>query len=112
MDQLHGEKFNMNIQMSIQVCINCGIVFAITKKYEDQLRKSHESFYCPNKHSQYYSSESDAEKLKKQLKQSQCKFEEKESCCNRLESTVKHQEHVINGYKGQVTKLGKKKSKV
>lgn len=108
MNELHGQGINMNIEMAIQVCINCGIVFAITKEQEQNLRQSHESFYCPKGHSQYYPALSDKEKLKKQLKQSQNRFIEKNACCDRLESTVKHQENVINGYKGQLTKVKKK----
>ena len=87
------------IEMYYKICITCGITFGIPSEFNDQLQKNGKDFYCPSGHSQHYII---GKTLKEQL-------QEKNTYCIRLESTVKHQDHVINGYKGQVTKLRKAK---
>lgn len=47
-------------------CCNCGVFFAITADLERNLRKTKNSFYCPNGHSQSYS-KSTEEVLKEKL---------------------------------------------
>ena len=64
----------------IVTCSKCGIYFGLPENYQDSLRNSHDGFYCPNGHSQYYPSKSREEKLRYELKEekrkhSQTQFE-------------------------------------
>jgi len=49
-------------------CTVCKITYWITAKHESCLRDCHNTFYCPNGHTQYYPHETEEEKLKKKLK--------------------------------------------
>ena len=55
------------VEMLSEVCISCGTPFSIPANLQQQLRKNHNSFYCPNGHSQAYMGESNEEKLRRQL---------------------------------------------
>lgn len=57
----------MDVSIIEESCCKCGIAFWLTAKHKRHLRDSHEWFYCPSGHKQYYSGESDAEKYKRQL---------------------------------------------
>lgn len=50
-----------------QDCCTCGITFGFAAAYDKQLRKSHNSFYCPNGHSQSYTGKNEEEQLRKDL---------------------------------------------
>ena len=43
-------------------CCNCGIVFGIGSQRASDLRASHEWFYCPSGHAQWYTGETEAER--------------------------------------------------
>lgn len=45
-------------------CYKCAVAFAIPNDLDDQLRRSHEAFYCPHGHSQSYLHKSDVEKAR------------------------------------------------
>lgn len=49
-------------------CASCYVPFMITKKHQDRLRKSGETFYCPSGHKNYYTKSCESEL--QQLKQS------------------------------------------
>ena len=66
-----NQRIWLSSEFEIEVCINCGIVFAVVKKYIDKRRKDHRTFYCPNGHGQHYSQMSKEEQLKDQLKHCQ-----------------------------------------
>jgi len=59
------------IQSKIEVdlfdCTECGSYVALTANHEHALRATHKTFYCPNGHSQYFPSKTDAEKLREAL---------------------------------------------
>lgn len=40
----------------------CGILFAVPKTWDNERRRDHSSFYCPNGHIQHYTGESDVQK--------------------------------------------------
>lgn len=61
----------MEVSIFEESCCSCGMSFWMTTKHQKHLRDSHEWFYCPSGHKQYYSGESNAEKYERQL--SQCR---------------------------------------
>lgn len=63
--------FAENVTMVKEECCSCGVVFALTQFLQAQLRESHKSFFCPNGHSQSYTSESESQRLKRMLEREQ-----------------------------------------
>jgi len=55
----------MSVEMYEISCSVCGVVFMITNSFDNRLRHSKNSFYCPNGHSLSYPGETDADKLKR-----------------------------------------------
>jgi hypothetical protein len=47
--------------LTVLSCSNCSLPFGISKHFETQRRRDHESFYCPRGHSQYFPGKSDVE---------------------------------------------------
>jgi len=52
----------MDIQLHEISCVVCGVSFWITKSYQKELRRCHNTFYCPNGHSQNYPAKTEGEK--------------------------------------------------
>lgn len=88
------------IKMRYSTC-SCGLTWAAPEQWFKEREKDHKYFYCPNGCERWF-----PDVMEKSLER---RLKEKDACCTRLESTVEHQEHVINGYKGHVTKLRKAK---
>lgn len=53
--------------VSVGECTTCGVNWAIPADFMKQRRRDHQTFYCPNGHSQYYPQKSDVEDLKDKL---------------------------------------------
>jgi len=53
----------MDVEIHEITCCNCGVSFWVTNKHDDELRRCHNTFYCPNGHANYYKGENDREKL-------------------------------------------------
>jgi len=52
----------MEVELARLTCSQCGVSYWITEKHESHLRRCHNSFWCPNGHSQYFPGETDAER--------------------------------------------------
>lgn len=53
----------LSVGLYILDCADCGVVFAITRDYEERRRDDGAKFYCPNGHvNQWYESEADRAK--------------------------------------------------
>jgi hypothetical protein len=50
-------------------CCACGVLFGIPNRMQKRLRESHDSFYCPNGHSQSYVGKSEATKARERAEQ-------------------------------------------
>jgi len=61
-------SFYTSFKFEAQTCITCGVKFCIPQELDQKLRQNHNGFYCPNGHVQYYTGESEAEKLRRELK--------------------------------------------
>jgi hypothetical protein len=88
----------VEIEISEEICIVCGVPFWITKSYQKKLYRCHNTFYCPNGHVQYYPGETDFEKLKKAQREIQNLNWEKE-----------HITKSNSALKGVITKMKKAK---
>lgn len=96
------EGILMEVNITQETCINCGIVFWITLSFMEQRRKDHHIFYCPNGHSMYYSAKNKEETLKEQLVSLQRQF----TIC---QNSVVALENTNRTLKGTITKMKKKK---
>ena len=61
-------SIHTTVSLEVQTCISCGVHFGIPKQLDTQLRSNHNGFFCPNGHKQYYTAESEAEKLRRELR--------------------------------------------
>lgn len=85
-----------------ETCCNCHVQFQITAAHQYQLKESHNPFYCPNGHSQYYPGETKEEKLRKQL-------EAKENAARRLYEINEQNLATINRLKKELREKSKVK---
>jgi uncharacterized C2H2 Zn-finger protein len=56
----------LSIDLYVLDCAGCGVIFAVTRDYEERRREDAKGFYCPNGHVCSWQ-ESKADKLAKQL---------------------------------------------
>lgn len=63
--------FEVAVLMTTIMCCHerCGIVFGVPSWWQHKRREDHTAWYCPNGHQQYFSVQSEAEKLKDQVVQ-------------------------------------------
>lgn len=54
-------------KLNLFECSACAAHIALTLDFERVLRGNHREFYCPNGHSQYFPSQSEAERLRQAL---------------------------------------------
>jgi predicted RNA-binding Zn-ribbon protein involved in translation (DUF1610 family) len=53
-------KYAIQISLSTQCCIRCGVLFGMDVGFEFELRRSGKIFYCPNGHRQCYDPDKDS----------------------------------------------------
>jgi hypothetical protein len=87
-EDLRGNVKSYSVNMYTEVCISCGIPFAIPVDYKEMLKQKHTSFYCPNGHSQYYSGKTQAELLAEKLKQKENEIAQKITANIQLENQL------------------------
>lgn len=104
-----GLKFQVEIELLTEECINCGMAFGVPANVIAQRRRDHQSFYCPAGHSQVYLDETREEALKRQLQEAEAKHtREMQTERNRR---LRAEEDAMNlaksnsAIRGQVTKL-------
>jgi len=82
-------------------CAGCGVLFALPSHLEQEVRRTHATFYCPNGHNNYFPAETEAERYKRLYEQSErragANYDRAEDAEKRLRAT-----------KGVVTKLRKR----
>jgi len=61
------------VELMIEECCACGLVFGMTTEYRDRRVNDHKSFYCPSGHPQSYNDESEADKNARLLKEEQAR---------------------------------------
>ena len=61
---MRGHTITEQRSLVTEVCINCGVLFALDSDYRTERRRDHRNFYCPNGHPQHYVDKSDADKLR------------------------------------------------
>ena len=55
------------LKFETETCVTCGVIFGVGGDFRRWRLKDHNSYYCPNGHSQCYTGETPEQKLQKQL---------------------------------------------
>jgi len=97
---MRGTEFLAHSSLVTEECIKCGILFAIPKKFQDELRGNHETLFCPKGHRQYYPQMSDKEMLNRKLRTVRGQYD----ACKLNSKKLNYQARY---WKGQVTKIKK-----
>lgn len=63
-----GQTFEIRVTLVAEECCACHVAFGLTSEMQTRLRESHQSFYCPNGHSQAYRGQTEAERLAAKLR--------------------------------------------
>jgi hypothetical protein len=80
----------------------CGITWYHSTGFNEQRKKDHKIFYCPNGHSQYYPQKTTEDILKEQihkLERNKIQLEEER---DQYKKCVEHKKHQINGLRGYI----------
>ncbi len=64
-----ARTITITLELEHVTCAACGIAFAMESSFRARRLADHEYFYCPAGHHNYYSAESDAERLSRELKE-------------------------------------------
>lgn len=99
----------MEVNIEKTTCSECGVLMWITEGHMNKLRKSHETFYCPNGHSLHFPQKNDAEKIQEELNEERKRIRE---CSESLSSEIFKNNNLrksINGYKGMLGRYKKEK---
>lgn len=66
-----GYVYGAGADLEVLACGECGMVFAAPARWVRERRDDHKTFWCPNGHGRVFKGESEAEKLKRQLRYAQ-----------------------------------------
>lgn len=58
--------YTEQVQMVLEMCYKCGMPFGLESDYQDRMRKTGDTFYCPRGHAQVYT-EAEVTVLKRKL---------------------------------------------
>ena len=53
--------------LTTEECCNCGVLFAMPQYLRTRRLEDHDLFWCPNGHSQHFTAETEAQRLKREL---------------------------------------------
>ena len=56
----------MDVPMTLILCAECQMPFAVTSEYDVKSRRCHNTFYCPVGHPQSYTGKSDIERVREE----------------------------------------------
>lgn len=88
-----------------QTCGECGIVFGLERTYRERLVSEHGDFYCPNGHGRRFTGETEADRLKRQLQQTQRCLDFARGDVAVYKGRVKTAERQIAARKGIITRM-------
>lgn len=103
-----GHTFGATVTMAVTTCWKCGMPFGIPKSIDDNLRRTHETFYCPSGHGQCYCGKSNEEKLKAALEAKQREIEYANREITRQAQRRQCVENSLRVTKGHMTRLKKR----
>lgn len=105
------ETFTVHTELVTETCCQCGMLYAMTREfYKDrqERRRGDCTFYCPRGHPQYYTGESEAQKLRRErdrLLQNEAYLQDQLKVAR---NKADHERNRANGYKGHATRITKR----
>jgi hypothetical protein len=91
--------YGATVNLVVVECHKCAVPFGMPDSLNDECLKDHRrSFFCPNGHEAVYTGETDAERLKRQLRYANERATEIQANLDRTEASRR-------AWKGQTTKL-------
>ena len=103
-----SNSIDVKITLDPVTCCACGVVFGMERHLKKQRVEDHASFYCPNGHSQHFTGETEADQLRKQLKQRENSLKWARERAAGEERRADHAERRLAATKGVVTKMKKR----
>lgn len=98
----------MNVEMVMDTCIDCGIIFAVTERFRKQRQRDHKNLHCPNGHAQCYLGETDLEKERTARKTAEADAERYNRWNAQYRSTILTGNRSRAALMGQITRLKKR----
>lgn len=109
---MRGAEVVMRTEFVVEECCSCGVAFAMTKAFKDQCLAKRgpngKVFYCPNGHRQWYTGESEADKMRRERDQFAQRVAEWQDEAAREQRRREEAERSAAAFKGQATKLRKR----
>jgi len=109
---MRGTTFAVSAEFVIEECCNCGIAFGMTKALNQECRNrpgpNGKRFYCPNGHDQYYTGETEADKMRRErdrLAQSVAQWQDEAAQQQERRMAA---ERSAAALRGQITKINKR----
>lgn len=99
---------DIGITLETLSCANCGMTFAFPEVVHTRYRHSHDSFYCPVGHQNYYPGKSDLEKVNAQLESTKASLVFERNLREGAQRQREAVERSLAATRGVVTKLKKR----
>jgi hypothetical protein len=103
------------VKLTTETCSTCGILYAMEEEFQKERLADKQSFYCPKGHSQKYTGESEADKLrrernllKQQIAQKDDEIKWQREAKEKAREEAQHERRRANGYKGHATRITKR----
>lgn len=107
-----GYRYGVKQSVLILDCANCGIMFGITKAFEERRREDHQGFYCPNGHSNVYRGDNEAEKLRKELERKQDSLTWERDRAGRLSAELGQTKAKLTSTKAAKTRIKRERDQI
>lgn len=88
--------------LAVEVCCKCGMTFGLPNSLQTRLRRTHDGFYCPHGHRQYYFSESDVEQANRKLQQERAAHDQTRAGLRDTERSLRATKGVVTRTKRRI----------
>lgn len=102
------ETIEVTTTLATNTCTQCGTLYAMPVRMQQERRRDHATFYCPQGHQQYYPGKSDEEKLREQLATANKRIGWAETRAQAAQDQADTAEHRRRAQKAVTTKLKKR----
>jgi len=62
-----GQRFSASVELVVEECCRCHMFFAMSVDHQRRRREDRKMFYCPDGHELYYTGETEAQRLRREL---------------------------------------------
>lgn len=97
-------KLATTTTFEVDTCAECAIQFAYPTKFQQERRKDHRTFYCPNGHPLVFKAETEEERLKKELDRARAATADWRAEAARVEAEREREKRAHAATKGVLTK--------